>query len=204
MSSRSTAATISLTVSPPKSRPPVSISYSTAPKAQMSARRSTAFPRACSGDMYAAVPRIMPACVARAVSVGEFMARSLEGPRSTPSAFARPKSRTFTVPSGAHFDVRRLEIAMDDALLVRRFERLRDLPARWAAPRRAAIGPARCGPRASAPSTSSITSAVDVAAAFEAVDRGDIRDDSARRGFRLRAGSGPDNPHLRPQTPAAP
>ncbi len=37
----------------------------------MSARLSTALPRACSGDMYAAVPRTTPACVAAAVSVGE-------------------------------------------------------------------------------------------------------------------------------------
>ena len=42
-------------------------------------------------------------------------------------SFARPKSSTFTVPSAAHLDVRRLQIAMDDALLVRRFERLGDL-----------------------------------------------------------------------------
>jgi hypothetical protein len=42
---------VSLTVSPWKSRFPVSISYSTTPKAQMSARLSTGFPRACSGDM---------------------------------------------------------------------------------------------------------------------------------------------------------
>ena len=46
-----TAASTSLTVSPSKSFRPVSISKSTTPKAQMSARRSTAFPRACSGDM---------------------------------------------------------------------------------------------------------------------------------------------------------
>ena len=47
----STAASTSLTVSPAKSRWPVSISKSTTPKAQMSARLSTALPRACSGDM---------------------------------------------------------------------------------------------------------------------------------------------------------
>ncbi len=37
----------------------------------MSARLSTDRPRACSGDMYAAVPMTTPACVAAAVSVGE-------------------------------------------------------------------------------------------------------------------------------------
>ena len=40
---------------------------------------------------------------------------------------ANQKSSTFTVPS-THFDVRRFQIAVDDALLVRRFERLRNLP----------------------------------------------------------------------------
>ena len=40
---------------------PVSISNTTHPNAQMSVRLSTGFPRACSGLMYAAVPRITPA-----------------------------------------------------------------------------------------------------------------------------------------------
>ena len=66
----------------------------------MSARLSTAFPRACSGDMYAAVPRIIPACViAGDVIVGEFDA-SVDSLPAGSSAFAKPKSRTFTVPSG--------------------------------------------------------------------------------------------------------
>ena len=38
---------------------------------QMSARLSTGLPRACSGDMYAAVPIMTPICVAAAVSVGD-------------------------------------------------------------------------------------------------------------------------------------
>ena len=50
-SARSTAARVSLTVSPAKSRRPVSISHRMTPKAQMSARLSTVLPRACSGDM---------------------------------------------------------------------------------------------------------------------------------------------------------
>jgi len=58
-------------VGPPKSARPVSISYSTTPNAQMSARRSTLWPRACSGLTYAAVPMIAPAMVARMVSVGD-------------------------------------------------------------------------------------------------------------------------------------
>ncbi len=54
-------ANVSVTVSPAKTILPVSISKNTQPKAQISVRRSAAFPFACSGDMYAAVPRIIPA-----------------------------------------------------------------------------------------------------------------------------------------------
>ena len=42
-----------------------------APNAQMSVRLSTIFPRACSGLMYAAVPRIIPAVSWRARCVGD-------------------------------------------------------------------------------------------------------------------------------------
>jgi hypothetical protein len=51
----------------------------------------------CSGLMYAAVPRIAPAVVSIAESVGELEA-SEAAPRSS-SAFASLKSRTFAVPS---------------------------------------------------------------------------------------------------------
>ena len=50
-SSFSTAASVVEVSSPPKARRPASISNRTDPHAQMSARRSTDFPRACSGDM---------------------------------------------------------------------------------------------------------------------------------------------------------
>ena len=48
---RITAARVSEAVSPSNSRRPVTISNSTTPKAQMSPRRSTALPLACSGAM---------------------------------------------------------------------------------------------------------------------------------------------------------
>jgi len=73
------------------------ISYSTTPNAQMSARLSTGLPRACSGDMYAAVPRMTPACVAAMLTVGEASELAAAAASAT---FANPKSRTFTVPSG--------------------------------------------------------------------------------------------------------
>ena len=63
-------AIVSDVVSPPNARRPVSISYSTHPKAQMSVRLSTALPRACSGDMYGAVPSSTPSIVG-AIIVGE-------------------------------------------------------------------------------------------------------------------------------------
>ena len=50
----------SVTVSPANAGRPISISNATQPNAQTSARLSTGFPRACSGLMYAAVPRIIP------------------------------------------------------------------------------------------------------------------------------------------------
>ncbi len=50
-------------VLPPKAVTPVAISYSTAPNEKRSLRWSSASPRACSGDMYAAVPTVEPAIV---------------------------------------------------------------------------------------------------------------------------------------------
>src|SRR6202140_3082410 len=69
------------------------------PNDQMSERLSAALPLACSGAMCAAVPIMAPACVAPMVNVGEFCGLpSLEGGGSM--AFANPKSRILTTPSG--------------------------------------------------------------------------------------------------------
>ena len=69
----------------------------------------------------------MPVCVmAGVVSVGDWDTFGDE-PAVGSIAFASPKSSTFTVPSARHLDVRGLEIAMDDPLLVRRLERFGDL-----------------------------------------------------------------------------
>ena len=69
--------------------------YSTAPNAQMSARLSTTLPRACSGLMYPAVPRIIPACVACNDNVGDMDSPGDIVPVGS-IAFASPKSSTFT------------------------------------------------------------------------------------------------------------
>ena len=75
--------------SPRNNRRPASISYSTTPNAQMSARLSTGLPFACSGAMYAAVPRIIPSCViAGVVSVGE-LAQSPPHRRSVSERFGQ-------------------------------------------------------------------------------------------------------------------
>jgi hypothetical protein len=94
---------ISVTSSPPNARRPTNISNSTQPNDHTSVRSSTGLPLACSGDMYAAVPRTMPCMVpAGDVSVGEFIGSAV-GSLTRPVAsiaLASPKSRTFTVPSG--------------------------------------------------------------------------------------------------------
>ena len=48
---------------------------------------------------------------------------------SAPKAFASPKSSTLTLPARRDLDVGRLQVPMHDPLLVRRSERLGDLPA---------------------------------------------------------------------------
>ena len=94
---RSTSASVCEIVSPSNRRWPVSISHSTTPNDQISARLSTALPAACSGLMYAAVPMIMPACV------GHRQGGRVAGfePSDEPGATAAsPKSSTLTTPSG--------------------------------------------------------------------------------------------------------
>ncbi len=124
--SRRTAASVSLTVSPWKSPLPVSISKSTTPNAQTSALLSTGFPRACSGAMYAAVPRITPAAVARAVSVGECEI-SGDDPFLVLERLREAEVEELDPSLVGDDDVRGLEVAVDDPPLVRRLERLGDL-----------------------------------------------------------------------------
>ena len=157
-----TAASRSETVSPSKSRRPVSISKRTTPKAQMSARLSTALPRACSGDMYAAVPRMRPAAVPVCASVGD-CDRSAEDvtPRPSPRpGLGEAEVEDLDLAVRRQLDVGGLEVAVDDALLVGALERLGDLLRDRRSPRRVAAARAsiaRRGPRlrpAPAPGTS--------------------------------------------------
>ena len=94
------AASVSVTVSPANGRRPVNISQNTTPNAQTSDRLSTGRPRACSGLIYAAVPRITPCTViAGDIIVGEFI-RSAFDPLAS-NVFASPKSRILIWPSAA-------------------------------------------------------------------------------------------------------
>ena len=71
----STNANTSDGVSPGNARRPVSISNRTQPNAKMSLRRSALCPRACSGAMYAAVPRSTPTPV---IIAGEVIVGDIE------------------------------------------------------------------------------------------------------------------------------
>ena len=96
-SALSTKASVSDTSSAGNARRPVTISYSTHPNAQTSLRLSTTRPFACSGLMYAAVPRIIPTpvIIAGDVIVGDADG-SLDVRPSGCASFARPKSSTLT------------------------------------------------------------------------------------------------------------
>jgi hypothetical protein len=91
----------------------------------MSQRRSTFFRHACSGLMWAALPRVMPLRVAAALIVGDLLMLPAAGVSS--NALAKPKSRIFTMPSGLTFTLAGLEVAMDDAPLVCVFQPFDDL-----------------------------------------------------------------------------
>ncbi len=88
-----------------------------------------ACPRACSGaHVGGGAEDHALRVIAGEVIVGDCVGARAASRRRRSSALARPKSSTFTVPSGAHLDVGGLEVAMDDALLVRGLERFGDLP----------------------------------------------------------------------------
>ena len=134
------AAIVSDIVSPSNARAPVSISYSTTPE------------RPDVGALvHRPAPRLLGAHVggrpqnhARACRHASASATAIaSAPRASPdrSAFASPKSSTFTVPSGADLDVRGFQIAMDDALARARLRALRRSASRSAAPRRTASRP---------------------------------------------------------------
>ena len=121
------AARISEASSPVKARWPLRASKRQAPKANTSVRLSMAWPFACSGDMYAAVPMIWPRAVAAAVMVGDWLRSTLPGTSGGAIALARPKSRIFTRPSMPTLTFAGLRSRWTIPLLVSRFEPIGDL-----------------------------------------------------------------------------
>ncbi len=79
----------------------VAISYSTAPKAKISVRWSTARPSTCSGAMYWKVPTIVPSCVSDFLSVRKLVSS------------ARYRYRT-AVSRLSSWDVQLITIVMGD------------------------------------------------------------------------------------------
>ena len=114
------AACSSIAVSAANGRRPASISYSTTPSANRSARASTGRPTSCSGAMYAGVPIIAPTAVSgRAVFVraGSALAHELGD--------AEVEELDATVDGDEQ--VVGLDVAVDDARPVRGGEPARDL-----------------------------------------------------------------------------
>ena len=89
----------------------------------MSVRLSTTFPRACSGDMYAAVPRTIPA----SVSIARVSLRSVRA-RGVRDRLGQAEVEDLHGPVRRELDVGRFQIAVDDAFVMRRFERIGHLP----------------------------------------------------------------------------
>ena len=75
--------------------------------------------------MYDAVPRIDPSRVPPTVIVGDCVKSAV--PTSPVATLRQTKVEHFDDAVGRDLDVRRLQIAVDDALLVRGFERIRYL-----------------------------------------------------------------------------
>ena len=103
-----------------------------------------------------------PRAIAGAVIVGDVVTSSAATRRRV-ERLRQPEVQHLHRAVVADLDVRRLQIAMDDPLLVRRFERLGDLLRDRQRLVERNRRRARCARRASAPSTSSITSARDAA-----------------------------------------
>ena len=116
----------------------------------MSARLSVAFPAACSGDMYAAVPRMTPTLVIIAgdVIVGDMVAAGLL--RRRVHRFGEAEVEHLHNAVAGDLDIRWFEISVNNSLLVRGFESLGDLLAMGSASS-SGTHHRRCGRRVSGP-----------------------------------------------------
>ena len=114
---------------PPTCRPgraavPVAISYSTTPSENRSVRASSAFPSACSGDMYATVPTAVPALVSGsgAVSRRRQGRRRLGRGPSVRHQLGQPEVEDLGVARRREEEVGRLDVPMNDPFGVRRLQ----------------------------------------------------------------------------------
>ena len=120
------------------------------------------------------------------IAAGLGQGRAIGFPFRSIPAFPRlrqPEIQHFDHAVRADFDIRGFQIAMNDPALVRRFERVRDLPRdrqRFVRP----IRPRAMRSASVGPSTSSSTSAVDVSDFLQPIDGRDVR--VVQRGKDLR------------------
>ena len=127
---------------------------------------------------------MMPICViAGLVIVGEAVASPADG-RDRLHSLREPEVEHLHRAVGAHLDIRRLEVAVDDPLLVGRFERLRNLPR----DRQRLVErdrPARDALRQIVALDQFHHEGRDAPALFEAVDAGDVGMVQRREHFRF-------------------
>ena len=118
--------------------------------------------------MYAAVPRIMPAPVVVTAIVGASVDRRARRPRAL--GLGQTEVEQLDRAARRDLDVGRLEIAVDDALVVRGFEAVGNLPGdleRLVERNRALLDPLR--------QRRTLDELHDQRAVLDAVDRGDVR-----------------------------
>ena len=147
-------ASVSVTVSPSNMRLPVSIRNRTTPKAQMSVRRSTSRPRACSGDMYGGGAHDDAGAGRRCDHRRRHRQRDIG--RLGADRLGQTEVQHLHLVVGGDLDVGRLEVAVDDSRLVRLLEPFGDLLAIGSASP-SGIAPRRIRSSSVSPGTSSIT-----------------------------------------------
>ena len=101
-------------VAPPKAGFPVAISKSTTPNEKRSLRRSSNSPRACSGDMYATVPRVDPGLVRSSLAAVTMF--DLAPSSCCEASLGEPKVEHLGLAGACDEDVRRLDVAVHDVL----------------------------------------------------------------------------------------
>ena len=118
------AESTSRAVLPTNGRWPVAHSYRTTPSENKSERPSSASPADCSGDMYDAVPRVIPGDVSASTTCDVRLHGILAAQQ-----LGEAEVHHLHVAALGEEDIRGLDVAMHDALRVRGVERVGDLDA---------------------------------------------------------------------------